>query len=124
MTFKHFQGFPALNQTLNQHNGCRRVSDLIEEVEQQVSDDELPVVSRNQVSWAGGQQRLHQAPPRLQRVPLGAQAAADAVSLHHLLQDGVHLLKEKQNDAATKDRVRKIILNIKIKVQNLRWMDR
>ena len=62
------------------------------QVQQQVSDDELPVVGRYQVSGAGSQQRLHQAPPGLQGVALGIQAAADVVPLHHLLQDGVHLL--------------------------------
>lgn len=67
-------------------------SHLIMQVQQQVSDDELSVVSRYEVGRAGGEQRLHQTPPGLQRVPLGAQAATHMVTLHHLLQDGVHLL--------------------------------
>lgn len=44
---------------------------LIMEVQEQVSDDELPVISRYEISRAGGQQRLHQTPPGLQRISLG-----------------------------------------------------
>ncbi|TNN85085.1 hypothetical protein EYF80_004739 [Liparis tanakae] len=63
------------------------------QVEQQVPDDELPVVGRYEISGAGGQQRLHQAPPGPQRVALCTQTPTDTVALHHLLQDGVHLLE-------------------------------
>lgn len=64
------------------------------QVEQQVSDDELSFVNRYKISRAGGQQRLHQAPPGLQRMSLCTQTPTDAVTFHHLLQDRVHLLGE------------------------------
>lgn len=64
------------------------------QVQQQVSDDELPVISRDEVGRAGNQQRLHQAPPGLQRVSLCGETPTDTVPFHHLLQDRVHLLGE------------------------------
>lgn len=63
------------------------------EVQEQVSDDELPVISRYEISRAGGQQRLHQTSPGLQCISLCTQTTPHTVALHHLLQDGVHLLK-------------------------------
>jgi len=68
-------------------------TDLIMQVEQQVPDDELPVIGRYEISRAGGQQRLYQAPPGPQRVALCTQTPTDTIALHHLLQDGVHLLE-------------------------------
>lgn len=63
------------------------ITDLIVQVQQQIPDDELPLISRYQISWAGSQQRLHQTPPGLQRMPLCTQAPTDTVTFHHLLQD-------------------------------------
>lgn len=67
------------------------------QVEEQVSDDELPLISWDELSRAGSEDGLHKTSPALQSVPLGGQAAPHTVPLHHLLQDGVHLLSQKQH---------------------------
>lgn len=40
------------------------------QVQQQVSDNKLSVVSRYQICRAGSEQSLHQVPPRLQHMSL------------------------------------------------------
>lgn len=69
---------------------------FVVQVEEQVSDDELSLISWDELSRACGEDGLHETPPALQSVVLGTQAASYAVPLHHLLQDGVHLLSQKE----------------------------
>lgn len=69
-----------------------KVEYLVVQVEQQVSDDELPLVCRDEFWRAGGEDGLHQTPPALQSVTLGTETAPHVVPLHHLLQDWIHLL--------------------------------
>lgn len=66
------------------------------QVEEQVSDNELSLISWDEFSGACSEDGLHETPPALQSMPLGTQAASHTVPFHHLLQDGVHLLSQKE----------------------------
>lgn len=66
------------------------------QVEEQVSDDELSLISWDEFHRARSEDGLHETPPALQSMALGTQAASHSVPLHHLLQDGVHLLSQTE----------------------------
>lgn len=67
------------------------------QVEQQVSDDELSLIGWYELSGACGEDGFNETPPALQSMALGTQAASYTVPLHHILQDRVHLLQQKES---------------------------
>lgn len=69
---------------------------FVVQIKEQVSDDELSLISWDELSRACSKDGLNKTPPALQSMALGTQAAPHTVPLHHLLQDGVHLLPQKE----------------------------
>lgn len=78
-----------------------RINAIVEyfvvQIEEQVSDDELSLISWDELSRACSEDSLNKTPPALQSMALGTQATPHTVPLHHLLQDGVHLLPQKEH---------------------------
>lgn len=60
---------------------------------QEIPDNQLPVLSLDEVLGAGSEYDFHQLSPGLQSMPLGMEALQQLVALYHVLQDSVDLLK-------------------------------
>lgn len=71
---------------------------LVMHILQQIPDNQLPVLSLDEILGAGSEDDFHQLSPWLQSMPLGMEALQQLVPLHYILQNSVDLLRTRHKE--------------------------